>query len=85
MGIAVREHHYIAARNSCTEGPSGMPAQQLPCATAWYSITVLDATHQQGRELPSGGASAAQSLLPLTKKNTAPHRRTPRSTSDSVS
>jgi hypothetical protein len=51
---------------SCTEGPPGMPAQQLPCATAWYSITCSTPRISSGAISRAGGASAAQSSLPLT-------------------
>ncbi len=46
---------------------------------------VLDAGHQQRGDLLRGRASAAQSPLPLTLKNTEPRSRTARRTSDSVS
>ena len=43
-----------------------MPAQQLPCATAWYSITCSTPRISSGAISRAGGASAAQSSLPLT-------------------
>ncbi len=72
--------------NSCTDGPPGIagPAAALR-RRAWYSITCSTPRISSGASSFAGGASAAQSLLPLTLKKTAPRRRTPRSTSDSVS
>ena len=84
VGVAVREHDRVAGP-SRTEGPPGIVAQQLPWATAWYSITCSAPGISSGATSRDGGASAAQSRLPLTLKNTAPRRRMPRSTSDSVS
>ena len=38
-------------RPSRTDGPPGIAAQQLPWATAWYSITCSAPRHQQRRDL----------------------------------
>ncbi len=38
VGIPVRKHHHVPGEQF-TGGSPGMPAQQLPWATAWYSIT----------------------------------------------
>lgn len=71
--------------NSCTAASPRMPAQQLPAAIAWYSITCSTPGIRSGPISLAVGASAAQAPLPLTWKNTAPRSRTARSTSDSVS
>lgn len=68
-----------------TAGWSTMPPQHEPAVTTWKSITCSAPGTMRGAISGAAGVSVAQGAEASTLKNTAPVRRTARSTSDSGS